>query len=329
MIELRFGPEDLLRTRFAISPLFELGRSAGVLRDPGAHGMHLPWARHAQAAVADLDLAVLDALACLRPYSPDFVHPPPETPLPDFAQELDRIRATPPDQVAREIAIAYPDGPPAVLHPLLADTPQELERLARTIAAYWDRTLAPHWEAVRAVLEADILHRARRLTATGGIEAFADLHPRVAFDAGTLRIEHDYDAVVDLDGRGLLLVPAAFLWPDVAAMIDPPWQPTLLYPPRGVATLWEPSSADPGALGALLGELRARVLAGLDPPVSTTELAGRLGASPAGVSAHLGVLRRAGLATPRRSGRSVLYARTAAGEALLRAGLSPGSALPR
>lgn len=109
-------------------------------------------------------------------------------------------------------------------------------------------------------------------------------------------------------------------------MIDPPWQPTLLYPPRGVATLWEASSADPGALGVLLGELRARVLAELDPPASTTELARRLDTSPAGVSAHLSVLRRAGLAAPQRSGRSVLYARTAAGEALLRAGLSPGSA---
>lgn len=96
---------------------------------------------------------MLDALTCLRPYSPDFVHPPPETPLPDFAQELDRIRATPPDQLRREIAIAYPDRPPAALRPLLADPATELERLAQTIAAYWDQALAPHWEAIRAVLK--------------------------------------------------------------------------------------------------------------------------------------------------------------------------------
>lgn len=318
MIELRFGPEDLLRTRFALSPLFELGQSLGVLRDPGARAMHLPWARRAREAVAGLDLDVLDALVALPDYSPDFVHPPPDSPLPDVASELERVRSTPPAQINREIGWAYPDGPPDALRPLLADPAAHLPRLVDVMERYWAQAVAPHWDAIRTILEADILHRARRLTAGGGIEAFADLHPRVRFEGESLRVEHAYDAVVDLDGRGLLLVPAAFVWPRVSAMIDPPWQPALIYPPRGVATLWEPAP-NAHALGELLGRMRARILRELDAPVSTTGLARRLGASPAGVSAHLKVLRRAGLAAPQRAGRSVLYARTAAGDALLRA----------
>jgi DNA-binding transcriptional ArsR family regulator len=58
------------------------------------------------------------------------------------------------------------------------------------------------------------------------------------------------------------------------------------------------------------------VLGGLDAPVSTTELARRLGLSPAGVSAHLRVLARAGLAVATRDGRTVLYGRTPLGEML-------------
>jgi DNA-binding transcriptional ArsR family regulator len=113
------------------------------------------------------------------------------------------------------------------------------------------------------------------------------------------------------------LVPAAFAWPEVWPMVDPPWQPAIVYPPRGLADLWAPPSGDAAALDALLGARRASVLTALDRPVSTQELSRRLSASPAGVSAHLGVLRRAGLVAGRREGRQVLYGRTRAGDTLL------------
>jgi DNA-binding transcriptional ArsR family regulator len=67
----------------------------------------------------------------------------------------------------------------------------------------------------------------------------------------------------------------------------------------------------------LLGARRARILLALDRPASTQELAVRLGASSAGVSEHLSVLRRSGLVAGRREGRRVLYARTRAGETVL------------
>ena len=99
---------------------------------------------------------------------------------------------------------------------------------------------------------------------------------------------------MELAGRGLLLVPVAFAWPQLWAMIDPPWQPAVVYAPRGVATLWEPAEHAPGALADLLGRRRAALLAAL-PAGTTQELARRHAASPAGVSEHLAVLRRAGL----------------------------------
>ncbi|MCW2983959.1 MAG: ArsR family transcriptional regulator, partial [Conexibacter sp.] len=55
----------------------------------------------------------------------------------------------------------------------------------------------------------------------------------------------------------------------------------------------------------------------------------RLGASPAGVSTHLQVLRRAGLVSGRRDGRHVLYGRTRAGDLLLRAAATAAAAPTR
>ena len=102
-------------------------------------------------------------------------------------------------------------------------------------------------------------------------------------------------------------------------MIDPPWQPAVVYAPRGVATLWEPAERAPDALADLLGRRRALLLTTLAHPATTQELALRHTASPAAVSEHLAVLRRAGLIAGRREGRAVRYARTAAGDALVAA----------
>ena len=70
----------------------------------------------------------------------------------------------------------------------------------------------------------------------------------------------------------------------------------------------------------LLGRSRAALLARLDLPLSTTQVARDLGLSVAAVSEHLSVLRRSGLVRSRRAGRQVLYQRTALGTDLLGAG---------
>jgi DNA-binding transcriptional ArsR family regulator len=321
MIEYRFGRDDVLRTRFALSPLFELFASVVVLGDPARQAMQAPWVARARARLGSLDLAPLAALARPGGYSPDFVAPPPRSPLPDVAEELARVRATPAAQVRRELALAFGDEAlPAPLAALGRDPAAALGPLVALMGTYWERALAPEWDAIRDALEADVLQRARRLSAGGPLAVFGDLHPEVEWSDGALRVGHgSYAAVVDLGGRGLLLIPSAFSWPGVRCMLDPPWQPALIYPPTGVAALWAPAEpAAEGALASLIGRRRAEVLAALDAPASTTAVARRLGASPAGVSEHLGVLRRAGLVHPARAGRAVLYARTALGEALAR-----------
>jgi Helix-turn-helix domain/Family of unknown function (DUF5937) len=319
MIELRLGPEDVANLRFAISPLMELHNSVRALEHPEARALHLPWVAATRRRVGDIDMALLQALHPGKAYTPDFIDPPPHSPLGELEDELEQMLATPPERVRFELRRAYDGRPlPAVLEPLERDPARELPALADLFRAYWDRALAPVWARVRALLEGDILYRARRLADGGAKRLFADIHPEVSFDGDTLRIDMPYAVTADLGGRGLLFVPSAFTWPRPAASVEPPWQPFLVYPARGVGGLWEPGrTAPPKALAALLGPRRAGILAAVAAPRSTTELARALELSPGSVSQHLSVLREAGLVHAHRVGRSVLYVRSEKGEALV------------
>src|SRR5438270_3007881 len=312
MLVLRFGASDLANVRFAISPLVELHRSVRALDDPGAQAIHLPWIAATRESTRDLDLDLLLALQPPGVYSPDFIHPPPRSPLTELEDELAEMLATPADEVRAEVELIYDrTGAPGMLTPFLEEPDAAIARLADVIRDYWQRALAPHWERLRGLLRGDVLYRGRRLADGGARFLFADLHPDARFEQDELRIEKSWEATRALDGRGLLLVPSAFTWPVISAITEPPWQPTLIYPARGVGLLWEPGeTVAPESLRALLGRRRAAVLAALDAPRPTAELAQRLGLSAPSVSQHLGVLKAAGLVHASRVGRLVLYART-------------------
>jgi len=324
MITVRFGADALARVRFAISPLIESQLSVRVLADPGAQALHLPWAAEARRQTADLDLGVLRALQPEDVYSPDFVHPPPAGPLAELEDELSLMVATPVEQVRNEVRDSYRDRPlPPVLQPFVEHPGDAVIALAGLVRAYWDRVLASHWPRLRALLEGDVLHRARRMADGGAERLFAGIDPTVSWERGVLRIDKRAEATVDLGERGLLFVPSVFVWPAVVLITAEPWQPTIIYPARGVGTLWEPERPQPPeALAALLGRSRAAVLLALDRPSTTTDLARARGLSAGGASQHLAVLRDAGLVRSHRTGRSVLYLRTAAGDDLLDAVIS-------
>lgn len=322
MVTFTFTVDDLARTRFAISPMWELVSGLGLLRDPSLASLHLPWIEQARAAAGEVDSTRLLALIAPRAYMPDFLTPPPSSPLATFEDELRLIRSTPAAQVRREMGFFLGRRkPPETLLPLLERPRSALAELADTLTQLWERTLEPHWPRLRALLEADVLYRSRRLTEGGPARLFDDLHPHVRFGEARLEVQAACDVdEVALGGRGLLLVPSAFSWQNPRLIIDPPWQPTLLYPARGVALLWEPGAARTSkALAGVLGETRASLLHALEAPVSTTDLAHRLDLSPGGVSQALTSLRDAGLVTGARRGRSVHYLRTPTGDRLVEA----------
>jgi DNA-binding transcriptional ArsR family regulator len=322
VLTLRFSAQDLARTRFACSPLWEVVNGVQVLKDPGRHGVHLGWARQTRRALAvgGIRTALLSELIPVpTPYVPDFLTPVPEVEEPSLEDELAVLMGTSAEELRTDLDRITGPLPPLVQR--LRDAPDEgLARLAEEIRAYWSVAVEPHWPRIRRLMDGEILHRARMMARGGAAALFQDLHPAVSWDGGTLRVAHPgYEADRALEaGRGLVLVPSVFVWPGVFSQSNPPRQPGLVYPPRGVATLWERrTEPTPEGLAAALGRSRAQLLTELVAPASTSELALRLGMAPATVSHHLGVLRAAGLATAHRSGRIVLYLRTHAAEALV------------
>ena len=80
MIEYIFGPDDVAKTRFAISPLWETAAAIRALRDPSVGSLHLPWVKRIRPHLKELDLSLPLALLPKKGYIADFLTPPPETP---------------------------------------------------------------------------------------------------------------------------------------------------------------------------------------------------------------------------------------------------------
>jgi DNA-binding transcriptional ArsR family regulator len=320
MVRYEFGLSDLARLRFAISPMWELVISLRALRDPSEATMHLPWVRSVRERVRGLDLLPLLGLVPLNGYIPDFLTPPPDSPLANFEDELDAIRSTPTARVRREVGLRVRDGlSPELAGPFLRRPRRSVERLADSLAAYWEAALEPHWPRVRSLLEADLMYRSRRLTEGGPTALFADLHPAIHWRDDGLEIEMAYSTTLGLDGRGLLFVPTVFPARPFA-IASSYWQPTVMYPARGVGLLWETGGEPPAeALATVLGRGRAAVLLSLGAPRSTGEVARRLEITPGGASQHLSSLKAAGLVSSNRHGRSVLYARSPLADELVKA----------
>ncbi|NUS74355.1 MAG: helix-turn-helix transcriptional regulator [Corynebacteriales bacterium] len=323
MLTFEFSASDLARTRFAISPLLEVVTSTSVLRNPNANAVHLPWIKQVREHLAanKATFPLLEALvAPARGYIPDFLSRPPLTSMTDLASELDALRSTSAEQVHADLAfLSKPISP--MIAEKFASPREGLAKLAAEVERYWDLALAVHWPRIRRLLEGEVLFRARQLAESGVHGVLGDLGTNMQWTHSELRIlKIACTNAVSLRGRGLLLVPSVFARLTGTAISEEPWQPTLIYSPRGVATLWEwGGGCAPEALATVMGKARALLLAELASPASTTELSRWTGLTPGGVSTHLTALRSAGLVSAHRTGRTVLYARTRVAESLLEA----------
>jgi DNA-binding transcriptional ArsR family regulator len=315
-IRIQLAGAELARVRFAISPVYETVMALAVLARPGVHAVHLPWARWARPRLATVDnLPLLRALVSRDGFKPGFLMPAPAARMPDMTDELRRVRSTKVADARAEtatltsrLARQFHEDPRAGL-PLVVDA----------LRRCYDLVIAPHWDRMVRLLDADIAFRAGALAAGGFESLFTDLHHDVAW-AGEELIVHPRQSpstTVNVRGHGLVLCPSVFCWPRVTASTAPPTAGTLRYPARGVATLWEAAEPAPEALANLIGRTRAAILARLGTPQTTGGLAAGLGVTAGAVSQHLTVLKDAGLVATHREGRTTLHLRTDRAQALL------------
>jgi DNA-binding transcriptional ArsR family regulator len=311
--------DTLAESRFVISPLAEATASLIVLeRGTAAHPGERAWldAHHAayRARLAgDPVTALLVRAALGRHWIADlFTTAPTAEGEPALAEELARIRERPPEVARTDLTMSLGGPLPTSLH--RSDLP---ERAADLLDWVWTETVLPYWPRRRRIMEADVVARTSQLSQGGWAAALGDMRPGMRWlGAGRLQINaHNYPPR-KIAGAQLLFVPVTpgqgwVSW-------DPPHRYAVMYPCSGVLAQADPAPV-PEALGALLGPARAGVLVLLETPKSTTQLVALTGQGLGSVGRHLRVLLDARLVQRRRAGRSVLYYRTAAGEALLEA----------
>ncbi|MGN9840382.1 transcriptional regulator [Nonomuraea sp. H19] len=312
----QLNADTLAGSRFVVSPLAEATASLIALAaGTAAHPAEKVWlSTHLPAYRERLDpiTALLVRAALGHEWIADFCTPPPTADERTFAEELDRIRRTPPEVARADVAVSMRGSLPAELN--RSDLP---ERIADLLEWVWTRTVLPDWPRRRRVIEADIVSRTAQLSQGGWAAALQDLRPGMRW-LGDSRLQinaYDYPPR-EISGARLLFIPVT---PGHAWVTwDEPHLYAVIYPCSGV--LAEAGRAPvPEALGRLLGPARAGVLVLLDTPKSTTQLVALTGQGLGSVGRHLKVLLDAHLVRRRRAGRSVLYYRTEAGEVLVRA----------
>ncbi|MFI6850421.1 ArsR/SmtB family transcription factor [Kitasatospora sp. NPDC050467] len=333
MLRITFTPQDLARTRIAATwgPLGETLHALTTLQQPHSRALFGAWRHKVHAQ------------------SPARVHPASslfrETVLDLFTvtgaassveEGIEALRAAPAERLRAELEGAVEararysrcTGPWAgVAWGDITHDRKDREELLALLQDVHRVAVAPHWQQVLPRLRAEQTTHALRLAQDGPEAMLAALPPEFRWKPPTLEIGRSaLTGTVDLEGRGLLLVPSAFCQTRPISYTDPvdDQAPVLLFLPvmRGVsdaATLLTTSRHGiDSALSALLGRTRARTLHAIgDGACTTGQLAERLRASLPTASEQASVLRKAGLITTTRRGSAVLHTLTPLGSALL------------
>ncbi|NUP64819.1 MAG: winged helix-turn-helix transcriptional regulator [Nonomuraea sp.] len=321
-LRIQVTPQDLVASRFAISPLIETMHAHWTLDGRSEPGVHRRWVERWRGPYRELvrrhpALRALSAISGNRgDANVDFIAPPPAGMSVPFETELASMRETPVAQAHAEIATALAGLPP-VPGPVreLLFSPHVVRVLADAYEALWRQIISVSWPRFHTILERDVVQRAGRLATYGWAAALDDLSDQVRWRPdGHIEVRlHSVGGHHSLGGRGLLFVPTNFSR-TVGAYLAEAWPNALVYPARGTAA---ETPVPTGGLAPLMGRTRARILAELAVPATTTHLAALLGQSLGTTGGHLAALRTTGLITGTRTGRSVLYARTPLGDALV------------
>jgi Predicted transcriptional regulators len=309
-------PSDVLaRLRFATSPMAEV---VGALKNltPGRGGIDRVFALRHRAAFDAMLREYPGRRAVFEHYErpgwlADFLGIPPPSTAPTIDEELHQVSALDEQDLIAQLRAATP----SVLPPIL-ESDGVMTHVVGLLEWTWTHTIATDWPRRERILRADIVTRTHRLAEHGFAGVLQDLGRRREWADGHLRVnDHELPTRQLARSAQLTLVPLHGKGGWVGW--DGLDRYAVYYPVTGA--LADTGATRAGGAGRLIGTNRARLLGALDVPQTTSALAATRGLPIGAVGNHLRVLLDAGLVAKRRSGREVLYWRTALGDELLAA----------
>jgi DNA-binding transcriptional ArsR family regulator len=316
-------PADVMAgSRFAVSAKAEVVGALGAFTRPRgpdqrafgeAHGAAFWQWVDRRPGMADLVAASFrDARPDQVGWMADYLSLPPLADQESFEDGVAQLRALS-DEVVRADLRETTQAPlaPALMAPGVRDLTVEL------VVWLWTHTIETDWARRERILRADIVARTAQLARHGWGAVLRDLgRDREWVGDGQLRINrYDLPTRTLEAGSTLLFVPTH---------TDGTWvgwhdgRYALYYPVSGRLARVDADST--AGLAPLVGTNRAELLTLLDVPRSTSQLVALSGQALGSVGGHLKVLLEAGVVLRRRSGREVLYWRTALGDGLVAAG---------
>ena len=328
MLRIFFTAEDIARTRLATAPdpLWELVLSVQMLRGQRGDLLFSGWRRQTATALRHRnlggDLRLLMQLCPEIGYFPDFLNP--AEAMRGLDHGLEAVRRTPKEVLRRDMTFLAESkkrqGEPlsARAADLARGDQAALDTLTRTMNDYYQLAISPHHRVIEQAIGQDRNTRLLAFT-EGGVEGLLrSMRPMLRWEAGELSVPRHRDQEIHLGGRGLTLIPSFFCVNQPMTMFDPDLPPVLIYPvPRSAEGLAFLDGRRRTALASLIGQTRAAMLEAVGDGGTTTELARRVGVSPASASEQAAVLRAAHLVRSRREGNRMVHELTSLGRSLL------------
>ncbi|MGP3977138.1 helix-turn-helix domain-containing protein [Streptomyces sp. 8N114] len=325
MITIPLSADALAATRFAVSPLMQVGTVLHPHRPRTLGGNSLSYgevSRVLREHRLHLLAAIRELVHAFEPvfYSPVFLTPPAAAGrTPEPSEDLHRIASAPSRVVAWQLSCllgVQPKNGRAALAALrtlreAADRGEGdfAERLACELDTFWLRGFSRTWQTVAAQATDDIALRTRLLADHGMGYALGSLHEALCYGNGALRLLDRHSVEVSAGGH-LVLFPSPWAH-SLVLTVDPQGRrPAFLVYPTSPSTASATTGRADRPLEGKLGPTRYALLADLDVPRTTTQLAALHHLSPSTVSYHLALLHRAGLVTRARTRNFVYYQRT-------------------
>ena len=314
MLTIAVSTDDVASVRFSPNAVWEAFSSIRAITQPQHHLLHSRLAKLLPAR-PQFELALLLELAEPCKWVPDIFGPVPTGTIHDPIGQYDALCETDPEVLAGDLAFVREAAPESAAAAMGPD--EYVDRVTAALKGYHQAVLAPLWDRVVAITEADIAHRHATVVANGIGVAIDELHEKLSYAGAQIRVDMtEHDIAVEANGAGVWFVPSVFLWPWVSVEYETA-QPVISYAARGSGLVWERPRDSRASLSSLIGRSRAAILEHLVVPRTTTWLARSLHLAPGTVSQHLAVMSASGLLDSRKSGREVLYTRTPVAEQLL------------